>query len=104
MGKFDGLKVCGKFQNKYSVCFKHIYNKSTDQYFRNHSHVLITKKQYKDMQDYQIGQMVEFTAETYTYNKTNKQTFITRTQQGLQNILKIESPGDQHGNPLHHQE
>ena len=56
------------------------------------------------MQDYQIGQMVEFTAETYTYNKTNKQTFITRTQQGLQNILKIESLGDQHGNPLHHQE
>lgn len=88
-GLFDGASIVGKRNNLFNICVKHIKNKSKNEYFRNHTHILVSKAQYNKFADILIGNRIEFTASIYEYNKLNNKSFVQRKQYGLKDINKL---------------
>lgn len=88
-GLFDGASIVGKRNNLFNICVKHIRNKSKNEYFRNHTHILVSKAQYNKFADIPIGNRIEFTASIYEYNKLNNKSFVQRKQYGLKDINKL---------------
>lgn len=88
-GLFDGTSIVGKRNNLFNICVKHIKNKSKNEYFRSHTHILVSKAQYNKFADIPIGNRIEFTASIYEYNKLNNKSFVQRKQYGLKDINKL---------------
>ena len=88
-GLFDGASIVGKRNNLFNICVKHIKNKSKNEYFRNHTHILVSKAQYNKFANIPIGNRIEFTASIYEYNKLNNKSFVQRKQYGLKDINKL---------------
>lgn len=88
-GLFDGASIVGKRNNLFNICVKHIKNKSKNEYFRKHTHILVSKAQYNKFADIPIGNRIEFTASIYEYNKLNNKSFVQRKQYGLKDINKL---------------
>ena len=88
-GLFDGASIVGKRNSLFNICVKHIKNKSKNEYFRNHTHILVSKAQYNKFADIPIGNRIEFTASIYEYNKLNNKSFVQRKQYGLKDINKL---------------
>lgn len=88
-GLFDGASIVGKRNNLFNICVKHIKNKSKNEYLRNHTHILVSKAQYKKFANIPINAKIEFTASIYEYNKLNNESFVQRKQYGLKDINKL---------------
>lgn len=91
-GVFDGTKVVktsNHHKTKLTACFKNITNLSKNEFFRDHTHVVLDKEHFNKVNYYNIGQAVEFTASIYEYNKLNHRKFIQKRQQGLKDLNKL---------------
>lgn len=88
IGKFDEIRICNE---KYSVCFKNVKEKSTMKSYRNHVFILATKQQVEYLEKIGKGKIFEFTAVVSKYkNRLEKRHYFIRESFGLIKLEKLK--------------